>query len=232
VPSKPKPTVKNRAGQVVPNRAAGGGELAHAPRARGLRYYGNPEHIRYALDLDVQERKASMSQAGRYSRTVEALMSRFGCSASHAKRAIAAMRAYRMDALADKLPGIAADLVEQWQEIADKAQAAGEYTPAVAALREIGKVAGVYAPKEVKVTHVAAEGLSFQLDAILGILSEERGRPALRIVLEEIEAAKADGRLALPAPEDETGETEETEEIEDAEVVGDGDGTPPGEDAN
>jgi hypothetical protein len=185
----------------VPNPAAGGGGLARAPRARGLRYYGNPEHIQFAVDFDRRDRARRRPQAGRYGRTVEAIVKQFRCSESHAKRAIAAIRAYRMDVLADQLPGMVADLVEQWQEIADDAREAGEFTPAVAALREIGKVAGVYAPVKVEHEHDAGPTLQMQLAALIDVLSPA-GQAALELVLTEFEAAKAAGRLLLPAPEE------------------------------
>lgn len=219
MPRKPHPTVKDRQGRTVPNRAAGGGGLVHAPRARGLRHYGNPEHIRFAVDFDQRDRTRRKPQAGRYGRTVEAIVKQFRCSESHAKRAIAAMRAYRMDVLADQLPGMVADLVEQWQEIADDARAAGEFTPAVAALREIGKVAGVYAPMKVEHEHDAAPTLQLQLAALIDVLSPA-GQAALELVLTEFEAAKAAGRLMLPAADDATVDDED-EDGEPAELAGD-----------
>ncbi len=68
---------------------------------------------------------------------------------------------------------------------------------AVMASREVSRLAGAYAPKQVKVTHSVAPELAHQLDAILGILSAA-GRAHMDAVNEEILAAIADGRLAPP----------------------------------
>lgn len=98
-------------------------------------------------------------------------------------------------------------IAENAESMAMKARRQGEFLAAsashktvIAASREIGRMNGAYAPDKVEVSHGPPPELPLQLDAILGILSE-RGRAALDVVWDEIEQAKADGRLALPQPE-------------------------------
>lgn len=180
-------------------------------KARGLKAYGQPEQIAFAIDFELADAESGRPYAGRYTRTAKAICDRFGCHRSTAFHAMAAARAYRMDQLADRMPSIAADLIDQWQEIADKATrrgAPGDYGAAVASLREIGKVAGVYAPIKVEVEHTERVEVALEIDVTLSVL-DENDHAALRKIAEKIEAARAAGRL----PE------REEDEIEDAVIV-------------
>lgn len=86
--------------------------------------------------------------------------------------------------------------------------ASASHKSAIAASREIGRLNGAYAPDKVEVTHGASPELAAQLDAIWAVL-DEAGQAAFRVIHEQIERAKQEGRLALPAPA----------EVEDAEIV-------------
>ena len=103
-------------------------------------------------------------------------------------------------------------IAESAEAMARKARRQGEFIAAsashrtvIAASREIGRLNGAYAPDKVEVTHGAEPELVLQIDAILGIL-DDAGRAALDVVMQEIERAKADGRLKLEL-DDGAGET-------------------------
>jgi hypothetical protein len=123
-----------------------------------------------------------------------------------------------MDLMADRLPTITADLIDQLHEVADRAMfrgKPGDYGAAVAALREIGKIAGVYAPIKVEVEHTGHIEVALEIDATLSVLNEE-DHAALRKIAEKIETARIAG--LLPAL------VEDDEEIEDAVVIEPGPG--------
>jgi hypothetical protein len=201
----------------IGRRAAGGQHVAGL-RARGMKAYGTVEHIEYAIDFEREDRESGTQSTLRYNRTYKAIMKRFRCSESAAKRAIAAARAWRMDLMADRLPTITADLIDQLHEVADRAMfrgKPGDYGAAVAALREIGKIAGVYAPIKVEVEHTGHIEVALEIDATLSVLNEE-DHAALRKIAEKIETARIAG--LLPAL------VEDDEEIEDAVVIESGPG--------
>jgi hypothetical protein len=92
-------------------------------------------------------------------------------------------------------------IAESAEAMARKARRQGEFIAAtashrtvIAASREIGRLNGAYAPDQIVIG--ATTELPVQLDAILAILTDA-GRAALDVVMGEIEAAKADGRLKL-----------------------------------
>lgn len=118
---------------------------------------------------------------------------------------IRAMETLRLERIAKEAERIAKLAEESGELIA----ASAAHKSAIAASKEIARMNGAYAPDKVEVTHGASPELAMQLDSILAIL-DEQGQAAFRVVREQIERAKTEGRLALPAPDT---------EIEDAEIV-------------
>lgn len=201
MPRKPRPT-RYRDQRRVPNEmhaAAGGALLAQ-----------NAILAAAAVDLEHADVASGQPLRMRYSRVRAALVKKYHCSVAAAERAIAEGKVLRMESWLAELPTKRAELSLQLQRIAD-AHESEEPQAAVAAIREMARLNGLYAPKQLKVTHGVE--LPLQLDAILGVLSP-RGHAALAIVMEEIEAAKSAGRLALPAPAAD-------EDVTDAEIVSD-----------
>lgn len=90
---------------------------------------------------------------------------------------------------------------------------------AVAASREVSRLTGAYAPKEVKVTHSGSIDVALRIDAVLLVL-DERDLADLDRITAKIAAAQAAGQLAEPEPEPEP----EPEEVLDAEIVEPGPG--------
>lgn len=135
---------------------------------------------------------------------VNQIVAKFGVAARIAREDVADARAGIIrDSVAER-PAVRAMATQQFKSIAVAARAAGQYGPAVAAWREIGRLHGAYEPDVLKI--VPAESL--ELGAIIGVLSPA-GKAALDTLLEDIERARADGQLpALEAAAGEAGETE------------------------
>lgn len=210
MPKKPRPTrLKDLRKVRVPNEmhsVAGGALLAQSPVLAAA-----------AVDLEIADVSKGSPLKGRYSRIRTALMKKFGCSSAHAERAIALGKAIRMEQWLADLPSKRAEL-SIWLERIATAHEDDEPSAAIAAIREIARLNGLYAPKQFKVTH--GVDLPLQLDAILEVL-DERGHAALAVVMEQIEAAKAAGRLALPAPAAAAPAPDGDDEVSDAELVDD-----------
>lgn len=211
----PQPLITHH-GKLVPNPAAGATIIAGKPTVKPLYYYGNVEHIRYVLKFTTRDRRGRNPQPNRYSRTVDAVVKTFGCSESSAKAAIAGLAAYRSDVFAVEAPAELVELVEDFRRIAAKAEAASDWTAAIAARREVGKLLGCYAPVKVDVTHSQAAPVQTTLRQVMEALPPEKARQ-LEGVLEEWERAKADGRLVLEAGDDAPASNSDAT---DAEIVG------------
>ena len=207
MPQKPKPT-KVSHGRVIPNR--------NATAARGALHERSAARMHYALQAELEDIEAGNPTKGRYVRVRDAIMARFVCSRAEAERAIARGKIYLAERFDAELPAHRADVCRQLQRIADE-QEQQHPVAAVAALREKSKILGLYAPKKLQVTHGAAPELALQLDAILAILSP-RGHAAMDVLMEEIETAKREGRLALPEPERDAGDEGDTEDAEFVDV--------------
>jgi hypothetical protein len=203
VPQKPKPTKVNH-GRVVPN--------PNATAANGALHERSAARMHYALQAELEDIEAGNPTKGRYVRVRDAIIARFNCSRSEAERAIARGKIYLAERFDAELPAHRADVCRQLQRIADD-QEQQHPIAAVAALREKSKILGLYAPKKLQVTHGAAPELALQLDAILAVLSP-RGHAAMDVLMEEIEAAKREGRLALPEPAEAEGGAEDAEFVE------------------
>lgn len=210
MPRKPKPTrLRDQRAVRPPRRARVPNEMYTA--ASGALLAQNAILAAAAVDYELQDAVEGNPLRKRYSRVRDLLMKRHGCSRTSAERAIAEGKVLRMERWIDKeLPNKRAELSLQLQRIAD-AHEDEEPSAAVAALREIGRLNGLYAPSQLKVTHGAE--LPLQLDAILAIL-DEKGHAALAVIQEQIERAKAEGRLALPAAGATSGG-----DVTDAEIV-------------
>ena len=165
-----------------------------------------------------------------YSLARRAIMAQWGVSRATAERDIAAAKqliALELDGMEvragetrrnERIADRAERLAAKAAKVQDWTAAAALQRSAIAASREVSRLTGAYAPKEIKLSTGQAPELPLQLDAILGILDEE-GRAAFRIVQQQIEAAKADGRLQLPAPADAEPEADAAPAAEDAEFV-------------
>lgn len=161
---------------------------------------GNPARVAFAQD-SLLERSSG--------RTVKLLIERFEISRATAERDIATARRLIAETAERQRPQIRAmetarleRVADAAEQLADKATATGEYAAAaasmrsvIAASREIGRLNGAYAPDQIVMQSTTME-LPLQIDAILDVLSDA-GRAALDVVMAEIEAAKADGRLKL-----------------------------------
>lgn len=211
MPQKPKPTRVSH-GKVVAN------ELSTA--ARGALHEESAMRRDFAIEAELADIEAGGTTKGRYVRLRNAIMTRFNCSQATAERAIQRAKIYLAERFDAELPARRAEVCRQLQRIADSQEEAHPVA-AVAAIREQAKILGLYAAKEIKVTHGTTPELALQLDAILAILSDT-GRAALDVVMAEIEAAKREGRLALPAGDDaEPDAADDDDEVEDAEIVDD-----------
>ena len=164
-----------------------------------------------------------------YSYARKAIMAQWGVSRATAERDIAAAKqliALELDGMEvraaetrrnERIADRAERLAAKAAKVQDWTAAAALQRSAIAASREVSRLTAAYAPKEIKLSTGQAPELPLQLDAILGILDEE-GRAAFRIVQQQIEAAKADGRLRLPEPADHEPE-EDSASAEDADFV-------------
>jgi hypothetical protein len=196
-----------------------GNPFSEAPKVYGLRHYGNPVHIRFAMKFQDQDRKKKNPQADLYGRTVSAIVAKFNCSESLAKKSIMGWYAYRMACFANEVPTIAGKLVEDLERIAAKAEAAKDFSASVSALKEVAKIAGIYAPLKVEVEHHAGPSAESQLRAMLAVM-DERDKADMERILGNLERAKTEGRLQLPSgDDDEPPPMAEPDEIEDAEVI-------------
>lgn len=196
-----------------------GNPFSEAPKVYGLRHYGNPDHIRFAIKFQAKQRKAKEPIADLYGRTASAIAKQFGCSESLAKKSIQGWYAYRMACFANEVPTIAGKLVEDLERVAAKAEAAKDFSASVSALKEVAKIAGIYAPLKVEVEHHAGPSAESQLRAMLAVM-DERDKADMERILGNLEKAKTEGRLQLPSGyEDEPPTRAEPDEIEDAEVI-------------
>lgn len=95
-----------------------------------------------------------------------------------------------------------------WRRREAKADAAGDHKAGNAAAAEWCKLHGLNAPKKVEMSGEVKIGVHVDVHAIIGIL-DEKGLAAWQLVREQIEAARADGRLpvlAAPKPDEEQDE--------------------------
>jgi hypothetical protein len=217
VPIKPKPRKRNRNGQYVPNEKATafGGLSARLDRSHkvqrtplpGALQLGNADIVAAANEAfwaDIEARRPTIGRSGR----LEALlMSKFDCSRSTAQRAMTDAKLVRAAEAEAARPLLRFRVTEQLHRIADREEEA-QPLAAVAALREIARIGGLYEP--VKVSVVPSEQL--ELETIVKVLPPA-AKAALDVVLEGIEWARAQG--LLPA----AGGTGEPEQIVDAEIV-------------
>lgn len=176
----------------------------------GATILGNPARVAFAQD-SLLERSSG--------RTVKLLIERFEISRATAERDIATAKRLIAETAERQRPQIRAmetvrleRVADSAEQLVDNAMASGDYVAAAAAMRsviaasrEIGRLNGAYAPDRVEVTHGAEPELALQIDAILAIL-DDAGRAALDIVMSQIAAAEADGRLK-PELDDGAGET-------------------------
>lgn len=206
MPQKPHPTRKRRDGRIEANPYATAltgltrrrkRKDRVSPELPGALQIGNADITAFASERYYADADAGKPALGRYTRVIDEIMKKFGCSMSTAKRNYRDAELIRAHDAEQRRPTLQARALEQLHRIADREE---ERQPlaAVAALREIARIAGLHAPKELKVTHSGSVEVDHNLDAIIDVL-DEIGRAAMRTVLAQIEAAKACGRLALPS---------------------------------
>lgn len=209
MPRKPKPTRRRDRRAAPPDSNQVPNEMHTA--AGGALLASNARLAAAAVDLEIADSAEGNPLAGRYTRVRTALMKVHGCSKPSAERAIAEGKVIFLERWRADLPEKRDRLALQLQAIADAHQAERPHA-AIAALREIGRLHGLYAP--IKIADARGTEAALQLDAILGILDDD-GRAALEVLQAQIDRAKSEGRLALPPPAG--GATEPA--IEDAEIV-------------
>jgi len=188
MPRKPRPTKINHK-RVVRNNLA--------TAADGALHERSALRMHLALSLEMADIEAGRPTKGRYSRVRKAIMERTICSHDEAERAIARGKIYMAEKFIAELPTKRAEACRQLQRIADDNEQS-QPLAAVAALREQSRILGLHAPKKIELSQADRETLD--LRAVIECL-DETGRAALDVVLAQIEAAKAAGRLALPPPD-------------------------------
>jgi hypothetical protein len=114
---------------------------------------------------------------------------------------IRAMETVRLERIAMKAEE-QADQAARMGTVGSLLAAVSAHRAVIAASREIGRLNGAYAPEQVEVAQGPSMDLAYQLDRIFEVL-DEAGRAAFRVVAEQLERARLDGRLALPQPDKE-----------------------------
>lgn len=200
MPRKPRPT-RHRDDRRVPNE--------HYTAAGGALQARNAVLAAAAVDLELADVAAGQPLRMRYSRVRAALVKKYKCSRSVAERAIADGKVIRLQQWHADLPNKRAGLSMQLQRIADANE---EKRPgdSIAAIAQIGRFNGLYAPQKIAV--VRSEQL--ELEQIVKVLPPW-AKEALDKVLEGIEWARSQG--LLPAEGGTSGP--EPEQIDDAEIV-------------
>jgi hypothetical protein len=190
MPKKPPPTRRADTGDKhrVPN------EMARA--ADGALMERSAERMHWAIDFHLKDIESGQRTKGRYSRTRDALMERFGCCDREADRAIARAKIYLAEKFVHELPTKRAEVCQQLQRIADNSEESDPMA-AVVALRELAKIVGLHAPMQLELSQRQQQDQEIDLRATIDCL-DEAGRAALDVVLAQVEAAKSAGRLALP----------------------------------
>lgn len=205
-----------RDGKLVPNPAAGATVLVGKPTVKPLYYYGKPELLTYVLKFSAADRRKKNPLANRYTRTVQAICKHFACSETAAKNAIAGLAAYRADMFAVEAPSEIVDAVDDFRRIFSKAEAAGDWTAAINARKEICKLMGCYQPVAVDMTLRQAAPVQTTLRQVMAVLPPDEQRQ-LEVIIERFDRARAEGRLVLEAGDDApAGNSDAT----DAEIVG------------
>jgi len=95
--------------------------------------------------------------------------------------------------------------------------AVSAHRAAIAASREIGRMNGAYAPEQLEVAQGPSVDLAYQLDRIFEVL-DDAGRATFRVVAEQLERARLDGRLALPQPDKEPDIEDEVVDVDPGKV--------------
>lgn len=215
MPIKPKLTRKNRAGKVVPNpkATAYGGHSrrtdASHPQVQnqlpGALQLGNADIVAWVSECYLQDIVDGRTTRCRFTRVMAATIARFNCSRSTAMRAYRDAELLRFADAESRRPQLRDRVEEQLQRIADREEER-EPMASIAALREVARIGGLYAPQTI--TIVPNEQLD--LEKIVSVLGPS-GKAALDVLLEDIERARSQG--LLPA----AGGT--AEQIVDAEIV-------------
>lgn len=207
MPPKLKPSLLRSRGEKVSSDKA-------ATAAYGVMSDRSSTRMHYAVKCELEDVALGLPAKGRYGRIKDAIMMHFNCSEYSAEQAVRRAKFWLAERFNEELPARRAEVCRQLQRIADE-QEEQDPRASIAALAEMARIIGLHAPMKLEVAQgTAAPNLELQLDAILGVLSPA-GRDALRVVLGDIETAKAEGRLALPA-----GDAAPDEDVEDAEIVG------------
>jgi len=187
--------VKPKAVALDPSRRM----TANPRQAFGMREFGNPERMQFAIDCYVKDCRGGGSEIMRSARVRHAVRERFHCSISCAERTWISVRNFLAAQFMRELPAIKVGLIERFTRIAAAAEAEHDYSAATAALREYGRLVGAYAPQQVEISAGVTAGP--QLREMVAVL-DERDRSDLERILANVEAAKAAGRLVDDAPSD------------------------------
>lgn len=183
--------------------------------AKGNAVGGNPARVLFAAQT-LREHGTN--------ETIRIIVAKFGIHRATAWKDLTkakALIALELDAIGTRAAEARRNerIADKAEELAAKAATDGDFIgaatlhrAAVAASREIARLTGAHAPTKLEVTHTGTVEVDVRIDAVLSVL-DEADLAALRVISEKIEAAKADGRIAAPAADDEI--------IEDAELVDD-----------
>jgi len=180
--------VKPKAVALDPSRRM----TANPRQAFGMREFGNPERMQFAIDCYVKDCRGGGSEIMRSARVRHAVRERFHCSISCAERTWISVRNFLAAQFMRELPAIKVGLIERFTRIAASAEEEHDYGGAVAALREYGRLVGAYAPQQVEIS--AGVTAAPQLRELVAVL-DDRDRADLERILANVEAAKVAGRL-------------------------------------
>lgn len=189
MPNKPH-LMLTRAGEQIPNDIGMAGD--------GLRVYGNPEHIQYALEQWTEDLEAGHPQRMRYTRIRKLIIERFHCERRTAEAALKGARGYNADMFAAQRKLMVPEIVEQLQRIADNNEDK-DPTAAIAALREINHMIGAHEPNKLQVEHGITPEQLAMIEALKLAPHERRARIA---ELRREAMALPAGPPALPGPGD------------------------------
>lgn len=168
------------------------------PRAKKPMQLRKPGRTTRPLSFRVGFARVKLASGMRVTEVEAAIRAHFGVSKATAERDRREAEYLNNEILDRTLPDQIKRNIAKLDVIADDAHAASKYNDAVAAVKEINRVIGAHAPRKIQVT--GQLNVAIDAHAIVGVL-DERGLAALELVMTQIEAAKARGELAEPAPE-------------------------------
>lgn len=132
-----------------------------------------PQRLLYALELID-----SQGQRLRYAAARRALMAHFKISDTTAEADLRRAYAVLSEAVQIEAPHLAAKVTGMLWDVAVRADRAGEYSAAVAALAQLAKISGAHAPKKLQITDGSSLRTSEQRARIGELIEKARAAAA------------------------------------------------------